>query len=106
MSVEFRGRDFLIGQIESSQICPNYGNGLISLEFVVDMKVDKFPYEVRNPVEMRAFQVDTVPVVILLHVINGYVSELEIFNADSSNLSTDFSVENVEWIINPELMLR
>lgn len=104
LDTEFLGKSELLDQIQNSQVSPNYNKGFISLKFQSDSSIAKFPYNVRNPIEMRAYQNDAVPVMFLIHVMNGYLNELEIFNADSSEITVDLSVDNVEIIINSELI--
>jgi hypothetical protein len=54
---------------------------------------------------MRVYGKDNVPIVFLLHVVNGYVDELEIFNADSSPLSKeDIQIVNAEIVIDKILL--
>jgi hypothetical protein len=45
-----------------------------------------------------------VPIVFLLHVIDGFVDELEIFNADSSPISGNIHVEKKEIIVDEFLL--
>ena len=49
---------------------------------------------IRVPVELRVYKENHVPVQFLLHIINGYVNELEIFNADSSKINHTFEIWN------------
>jgi hypothetical protein len=53
---------------------------------------------------MRLFNEQEMPIQFLLHVINGVVSELEIFRVDSSLLDPNIAVKNykMELIINEE----
>lgn len=39
---------------------------------------------------------DVPPVAMLLHVINGYIDELEIFNAGGCEISDDFLLDNIK----------
>ena len=41
----------------------------------------QYPYRVRVPVEMRAFQEGSTLIIFLLHVMDGYINELEIVSA-------------------------
>ncbi len=54
---------------------------------------------------MRAFQTDDVPYVFLLHIVEGYVDELEVFKADSSEilLPPDIDLSKVEYEITSAL---
>lgn len=100
----FKGRRELQTQIKNAFIKPNYNKVFISLEFIVDRRYEKIPYRVRVPIEMLAYQTnDRPPVQLLLHVIDGYVSELEIFNAGGYEITDKFCLDNVNVIINSEL---
>ncbi len=58
----------------------------------------------RVPVEMRAFQKENAPIVFMLHVINGYLDELEIFSANGSTINVDnISLDKLEYVIDPEV---
>jgi hypothetical protein len=38
---------------------------------------------------MTAFQKNSAPIIFLLHIIDGFINELEIFPADSSIIDID-----------------
>ena len=38
---------------------------------------------------MRAFQKEFAPIVFLLHVVNGFINELELVTADSSKMDME-----------------
>ena len=101
---DFKGRAELQKQINNAYIKPNYNKGYISLVFNVHSICGEFPFGVSVPVEMIAFQPNNIPPVqLLLHVVNGYISELEIFNAGGYEISDEFCIDNVNVIINSEL---
>ena len=53
---------------------------------------------------MRAFQEESAPIVFMLHVIDGYLDELEIFSADGSTINVDnISLDKLEYVIDPEV---
>lgn len=54
---------------------------------------------------MRVYRVGKAPVQFLLHIINGYVYELEIFNADSSEIDKEGLLENadIQIIVNEKI---
>ena len=92
--------DVLKEQISNSYVEEIRGADFISVIFTLYKKSRKYTHDVRVPVEMRVFMRDRSPVLFLLHVIDGIISELEIFTADSSNLDLDnLSFENIEYII-------
>ena len=57
------------------------GYGFFSLRFIVK-DTEKYPYKVRVPIEMRAFQSDSSPILFLFNIIEGIINELEILTAD------------------------
>ena len=53
---------------------------------------------------MRAFQNEKAPIVFVLHVIDGYLDELEIFSTDGSTINVDtISLDKLEYVIDPEV---
>ncbi len=102
---DFQGKDVIQNQLLSSKVEANYNSGFISLKFKVSHRIGKFNFDVRVPVEMRAFQTDDVPYVFLLHIVEGYVDELEVFKADSSEilLPPDIDLSKVEYEITSAL---
>ena len=106
LSEDFLGRGEIINQINCAEILREYTEFYMALKFKVDNnKVQKIQTNIRVPVEMRVHRTGQVPIQFLLHIVQGYVSELEIFNADSSKIYMDINLENakVEIVINPEL---
>lgn len=53
----------------------------------------KAPVQQRVPVEAIAYDVDKVPIEVLLHVVDGKVRELEVIKADGSNIKNFSLVE-------------
>ena len=106
LSEDFLGRGEIINQINCAEILREYTEFYMALKFKVDNnKVQKIQTNIRVPVEMRVHRTGQVPIQFLLHIVQWYVSELEIFNADSSKIDMDINLENakVEIVINPEL---
>lgn len=100
LEVNFKGKQVILRQVMNAKVVRKEGYDFISLKFSVD-KVEKYSYLVRVPVEMRVFQKDGAPILFLLHIINGYVDELEIFTADFSKLDISYiEISKVEYIIN------
>lgn len=107
MNVKFQGRDILLKQFEKANIVYKQEYAFISIKFKIEGKTELYPYHVRVPVEMRAFQQSSVPVVFLLHVINGVIDELEIITADSTQIDADnISLEKVEYEISKEVIMK
>ena len=107
MDVQFQGRDILLKQFSKAKIIYNQEYALISIKFKVEGEIEPYPYRVRVPVEMRAFQTSTAPIVFLLHVVNGVIDELEIITADSTQIDADrIKIEKVEHEVNPEVAIK
>ncbi|MDE7435259.1 MAG: hypothetical protein K2N01_05505 [Lachnospiraceae bacterium] len=106
MDVKFRGRDILLKQFSKAKIIYNQEYAFISLKFEVEGEIEPYPYGVRVPVEMRAFQNSTAPIVFLLHVVNGVIDELEIITADLTQIDADsIQLEKVEYEVNQEVAI-
>lgn len=89
LSPEFSCKKKLIEQINCAKIIREYTDYYISLQFEVDDRVSRICTKVRVPIELHVFRAGSAPTLFLLHAINGYVSELEIFNGDSSKIDEE-----------------
>jgi hypothetical protein len=105
LSVDFASKEILLKQINNATAIFSEDFSFASVKFSVESSTDKFPYNIRVPVEMRVFRNGSAPIIFLLHVIDGYVNELEILTADSSKIDLDsIEFEKVEYDINKELL--
>ena len=103
LEVEFKGKQFLMEQISKAKVILEEGYSFISLKFKTE-NTNRYPYPVRVPVEMRAFQKNSAPIVFLLHVVNGFIDELELITADSSKIdSASITLDNVEYVVNEQV---
>ncbi len=91
LSVDFRHKEEIVNQINNSVIEREYTDFYLSLKFKVNKIIKPIETNIRVPVEMRVYKANQVPIQFLLHIIQGYVSELEIFNADSSIIDKNIS---------------
>lgn len=106
LNVNFKGRDILIKQVANSKVVCSQEYDYISIKFFVEAGIELYPYKIRVPVEMRAFQEAAAPIVFLLHIINGVIDEMEIITADSSQINPDnITLTNVEYEVNKEVLL-
>lgn len=97
---EFKGRHILEKQLLKAKAISEEGYDFISIKFKTD-ETEKYPYSVRVPVEMRVFDNNSAPKVFLLHIIDGFIDELEVITADSSKMdSENITFEKVEFVIN------
>lgn len=105
LEARFVDRDIIFRQIKNAKVQDNYNKGFYSLRFTVNKKIAPFPHTQRVPVQMNANQKDGHPIVFILHVIDGYVNELKIYNAAGYEMTYKFSIDDVEYIIEPELQV-
>lgn len=107
MDVEFQGRNILLKQLSMAKIIYKQEYAFISIKFKVEGDIEPYPYHVRVPVEMRAFQQLSAPIIFLLHIVNGIIDELEIITADSAQIVPDsIELEKVEYEINQEVIVE
>ena len=103
-SVDFAGKEILQKKIEKAKISLEKNYDYISLKFSIKGAPEKFPYKVRVPIEMRAFQKNSAPILFLLHIIDGTISELEILTADTSKIDINsIALDHVEFEMNKEV---
>ena len=106
LSVEFRGKNILLDQLLKSKMMYKQEYEYISIKFIVEGKIQYYPYQVRVPIEMYAYQSFSCPIIFLLHIVNGVVDELEIVTADLSQINpNDIELGNVVYKIKEELIL-
>ena len=96
---EFKGKHILEKQLLKAKAISEEGYDFISLKFKTD-ETEKYPYSVRVPVEMRVFDNNSAPKVFLLHIIGGFIDELEVITADSSKMdSENIAFDGVKYVI-------
>lgn len=101
LDIEFKGKDIILRQLANATVEYTCEYAYISIKFILADNVELFPYNVRVPVEMTAYQKSSAPILFLIHVVNGVISELEILTADSSRIDIDnIDLESVEYDIN------
>jgi len=96
LAQDFPGRDELKLQLKDLEAIPagdkdNYGSILLKPH-----ESKRAAVETRVPVEGEYIDSDNVPVSVLLHVVDGYLHELEVFKADGSDIlerSPDLRIE-------------
>ena len=84
MSRDFPGRNELQAQLQHVEVeaIDSYG----SLRLSTSPLARPAPVKARVPVEAVGHDSDGVPVYFLLHVVDGFASELEIYKADGSQI--------------------
>jgi len=96
LSHDFPGKENIILQLENAIVSRQYTSGYLSLKFSIDGSIPSVEISKSVPVEMRVFKDGQSPIVFLLHVLNGYVSELEIYYADLSEIDENIDISNAE----------
>jgi len=93
---DFPGRDAVAAQIQSAMVRVIDPEG--SLEIVT---TDELPADVarRIPVEAEIVDGDGITVHVLLHVVDGYVTELEIYRDDSGPLRNPIEPDGLKVIV-------
>ncbi len=79
LSVDFPGRDELHAQIQSAVVSKIDEDGSLAIAVSPDIAA---PVDRRIPVEGEVEDVDGVMIHVLLHVLDGRATELEIFRED------------------------
>lgn len=87
LSADFEGKGALREQLSHTKVTGYCDCGCKSVRFACNPSASKYPFNERIPVEMEVMDEDGVPVLFLLHMISGYVSELEVFRADSEPIA-------------------
>jgi hypothetical protein len=83
LSRPFQGSAQLQEQLNSAKVSEECGSGCGSIGLVVDPCSSTIARVRRRiPIEAQGLDVDGVPVHFLLHVVDGFLAELEIFRED------------------------
>ena len=96
LSCDFQGKSEIVQQIENATIIRDYTRGYLSMKFDVDKSLKPVSISRRVPVEMRVYKKNEIPLQFLLHIVHGYVDELEIFYADSSEITSNIDISDAE----------
>lgn len=94
MSVDFIDRDIIRRQLESAEIHIDVGYEYIIVHFTVRDAVS-WRHGAVIPVNMIAWGSDDVPHDFILHLKNGFVSELEVVRMDLEQISADVPLERL-----------
>jgi hypothetical protein len=82
LSKQFKGRDILLEQLSKTKVNGRCTCGCLTVFLNADSSTSKFPNEFSVPIEMHVKELNNL-VIVMLHVDDGYVKELEILRADS-----------------------
>jgi hypothetical protein len=94
MSVDFIGKEIIIKQLNASRVVNYCPCGCKTVDIKVDINLPQYKFDKRVPVELRTFSKSGVPIIASIHVINGYVEELEIYRADSEEIDEEIILDD------------
>jgi hypothetical protein len=77
LSVDFEGKDILLNQLNCAEVISYCSCGCKTIDIQVDENMPRYEYIKRIPVEIKTITSDGIPIIASLHVVNGYISELE-----------------------------
>jgi hypothetical protein len=103
LSVDFPGRDVLRSQLEGIASEPVTGDGVFELKPQAGTAAT---VNQRVPVEGEATDADGMQIVILLHVIQGWLHYLELFRADSRPLTSIPPPDAIQVLVRPPVSQR
>lgn len=84
LNAPFEGATELRSQLSTARVVEEFRGGVTYFKFVVDReRSQRALNELRVPVEGYATDSDGADMVILLHVVEGYLQELELWRGDS-----------------------
>src|SRR6266508_4211420 len=87
LSRDFPGRQELLRQTQSVRISEEHTSaGKILILTVDEAASDRADVETRVPVEAQGRDTDGMSILILLHVLNGYLAEIELIRGDGGTI--------------------
>jgi len=103
LSADFLGKEIVMMQLTGATY-ELYGKcEYISVKFTPNSDV-KYPYNVRVPIGMVAKQANKNIVDFLLHIVDGFVDEMEIYNMDLTEFCGNICIENVTYRIDEQVV--
>lgn len=94
LSANFCGKDIILKQLETAKVISYCPCGCKTIDIKVENDLPKYEYEKRVPVELRTFSKEGIPIIASLHIVNGYICELEIYRVDSEAIKEDVILDN------------
>ena len=98
LSVDFPGRDELMKQTQTICACQIDPNGSLGFR-PGPSKAESAKVVRRIPVEAELLDDDGVTIHVLLHVVDGYLSELEIYRDDSDRVRRELAPEDFSLVV-------
>jgi hypothetical protein len=105
LAVDFLGKDIIVKQLMGAEYELKGEYEYLDVKFKPN-SCERYPYNVRVPIEILAKQSTQNVVNILLHVIDGYVALLDINNMDLTDFNGEISLDNVEYRVDEKVKLQ
>lgn len=86
LSTDFCGQAELRHQLHSVRVVGECMSCPTLILTVSRSAADRAPVEHRVPVEAEGYDIDGMPIHFLLHVVDGYMSELEVYREDGEGI--------------------
>ncbi|WP_338552533.1 hypothetical protein [Paenibacillus sp. KS-LC4] len=86
LSVDFPGIQVIKDQLNNCHVIGICACGCKTIDLEVESGTRRFPLEARIPVEMICND-EGCPIVFNLHIVDGYLNELEVYRADSQPIN-------------------
>ncbi|MBF0776976.1 MULTISPECIES: hypothetical protein [Streptococcus] len=100
LDVNFLGKDILKKQVSTAVIIDeeiNFSNYSLILR---TESSTPYPFGERVPLIMQAYQPSGIPIEFLLHVVNSFIAEFEVYNAAGDELDINqISLEDIKFEI-------
>lgn len=93
LSTDFMGKDSIVNQLKSAKVVSYCPCGCKTVDIEVDNNLPKYEYGKTVPVQLTTYSQDGVPIMAAIHIRNGYVTELEIFRADSEQINEEIKLD-------------
>jgi hypothetical protein len=85
----FQGRDAIVDQLATARVSETDDRDTRTIMFHVDPGSPVAVTTGRAPLEAEGVELDGVPIAILLHVVDGRATELEIYRVDGQSIQCD-----------------
>lgn len=86
-------RDILLSQLRGAEVVGYCNCGCRTISIRITDGLPRYPYATRVPVEM---EIESPPILFLLHIVNGFVSELEVFRGDLQPINSPISLHSAK----------
>ncbi len=98
LSVDFQGRDQLLRQAQSARVTEECKECHSIVIVVDDLPENSAPVKRRVPVHAQAVDLDDGIMHILLHIVNGFIDEVEIYREDLQSVKEMPKPSSLEFI--------